>query len=69
MSVPAGSMCIGSGRRVPAVGQAGSGARRRSRGHPALPGPRLPERPLAVQAASQGTVTSLSNALAIQNCP
>ena len=70
MSVPAGSMCIGSGRRVLAVGQAGFGGTAQISWSPGAAGATaLSSGQFAVQAASQGAVMSLSNALAIQNCP
>ena len=70
MSVPAGSMCIGSGRRVLAVGQAGFGGTAQISWSPGAAGATaLSSGQFAVQAASQGAVMSLSNALAIQTRP
>ena len=70
ISVPAGSLCIGSGRRVLAVAQAGpEGAVQITWSLGVDVATALSSGQFAVQAASQGSSTSLSNALAIQNCP
>ncbi len=70
MGVPAGSLCIGGGRRVIAHGQAGPGGAALLPWHPGAAGwTALSSGQFAVQALSQGLSPGLSNALAIQTCP
>ena len=70
MGVPAGSLCLGGGRRVIAHGQAGPGGAALLPWHPGAAGwTALSSGQFAVQALSQGLSPSLSNALAIQTCP
>ncbi|MBL6757591.1 MAG: hypothetical protein ISQ11_14420 [Planctomycetes bacterium] len=70
MGVPAGSLCLGGGRRVIAHGQAGPGGAALLPWHPGAAGwTALSSGQFAVQALSQGLAPSLSNALAIQTCP
>ena len=70
MSVPAGSLCLGAGRQVLALAQAGLDGTAHVTWHPGAAGLNaLSSGQLAVQALSQGTLPALSNALAIQTCP
>ncbi len=70
MGVPAGSLCLGGGRRVIAHGQAGPGGAALLPWHPGAAGwTALSSGQFAVQALSQGLAPRLSNALAIQTCP
>ncbi|MDG1491599.1 MAG: hypothetical protein P8R43_06875, partial [Planctomycetota bacterium] len=70
MGVPAGSLCIGGGRRVIAHGQAGPGGAALLPWHPGAAGwTALSSGQFAVQTLSQGLAPRLSNALTIQTCP
>jgi len=70
MSVPAGSLCLGAGRQVLDLAQAGLDGTAHLTWLPGAAGLNaLSSGQLAVQALSQGTLPALSNALAIQTCP